>query len=66
MKGCVIKGEQYALVVLRITEWDAHGRPSKATIGYDDTTFRLDDGTPNEFLTAFVKQDCVQPRTRNN
>lgn len=65
MKGPIINGEQYQIVVLRILEWDAAGRPSKAEIGYDDTTFRLDDAEkPNHFLTAFVKAESVKAATR--
>jgi hypothetical protein len=65
-KGPVINGEQYDTVVFRVTEWDDKGRPSKALIGYDDTTFDLrDDAVSREFLVGFLKHDCVQPQTRN-
>lgn len=67
MKGPIINGKQYSLVVLRPTEWDDKGRPSKAIIGYDDATFRLDDpNQANEFLTAFVQSDSIKERTTNN
>ncbi len=67
MKGPIINGKQHDLVVLRILEWDDAGRPSKASIGYDDSSFRLDDQKlPNEFLTAFVVADSVKPRSTNN
>lgn len=60
-----IKGETYKLVVLRIVEWDPHGRPSKAVIGYDDTTFRLDDTQqPNEFMTAFVPEKMCKAHSK--
>jgi hypothetical protein len=67
MKGPTINGKPYELVLLRILEWDAGGRPSKAEIGYDDTEFRLDDESkPNEFLSAFVPSDSIgKPRTNN-
>lgn len=59
MNGPVINGEKYQLVVLKVTGWDEAGRPSQATIGYDDTTFKLEGG--EHFITAFVKQDVVKP-----
>jgi len=61
MKTRNIKGKEYSLIVLRVLEWDDQGRPSKTIIGYDDTTFRLDDGTPNHFITAFVPVDQTKP-----
>lgn len=64
MKGPIINGDQYQLVVLRVHEWDALGRPSKVEVGYDDTTFDLrDDAVSRHFITAFVKTDCVTPKT---
>lgn len=66
MKGPVINGKPHALVILRILEWDASGRPSKCIIGYDDTTFNLDEpNTPNEFLTAFINAEMIKTHTRN-
>ncbi len=57
-----IRGEPYELVVLRPCEWDFRGRPTKAEIGYEDTTFQLDDPTKaNEFVTAFVKVGVLDP-----
>lgn len=61
MKGPIINGEQYQLVVLKVLARDDAGRPSQAQIGYDDTTFSVEDGA--EFLTAFVKADTVKPKT---
>lgn len=67
MKSPFINGTQYELVVLRISDWDEQGRPSKAEIGYDDTSFRLDDPSKsNEFLTAFVPIFCIKSKRRDN
>lgn len=64
MKGPSINGKPHQLVVLRITARDDMGRPSECLIGYDDTTFRVDDpSVSNDFLTAFVQADSVKPRT---
>lgn len=61
MKGPIINGKPHDLVVLRVLEWDDKGRPSKAEIGYDDTTFRLDDPEkPNEFITAFAAAESLK------
>lgn len=65
-RGPRINGKLYDLVVLRVLEWDAKGRPSKAVIGYDDTTFDLrDDQVSREFMTAFVPFDMTKPQSRN-
>lgn len=57
-----IRGKTYSLVLLRILEWDAQGRPSKCVIGHDDTTFNLrDENLPREFMTAYVLADMVEP-----
>jgi hypothetical protein len=65
MRKREIKGKTYTLVVLRVTEWDALGRPSKAVIGYDDTTFDLrDDAVSREFMTAWVLDSMTTPRTK--
>ena len=53
-----IRGEEYALVVLKITGRDRHGRPSAAVIGYDDTSFHVEDG--DEFITAWVKAEFTR------
>ena len=63
MQTITVNGKRYTLVVLRPCEWDQSGRPSKAEIGYPDTTFRLDDQTKaNEFLTAFVPEAAATPK----
>lgn len=64
MKGPVINGEQYLLVLLRIIDRDDMGRPNKVILGYDDSTFDLKDPTvSNEFITAFIKEDLIKPKT---
>lgn len=61
MKELTLGAERYVLVVLRILEVDAHGRPSKCEVGYDDTTFHLsEDQAKNHFITAYVKEDLVK------
>lgn len=61
-----IKGKDYSIVILRVIERDGSGRPSKCVIGYDDTTFRLDDPkVSNEFITAFVPTDVIKKVTRH-
>lgn len=47
-----IKGKEHQLVVLYITERDAHGRAKKATIMYDEETVDVQEGM--EFATAFI------------
>lgn len=61
MNGPTINGDKYALVVLKVLERDETGRPAKVLMGYDDTTFSVEEGA--EFLTAFVKADLVKPAT---
>jgi hypothetical protein len=61
-----IKGKPHSLVVLRVLEWDEKGRPSKCVIGYDDTTFRIDDETPNEFFTVLVPVGMTETKRRDN
>lgn len=61
-----IKGKDYSLVILRVLEWDANGRPSKCVIGYDDTTFKLNDPKQsNHFITAFVPVDNIKKQARH-
>lgn len=57
-KKRTIRGEEHSLIVLKITGRDRLGRPSTATIGYDDTIFNLSEG--DEFVTAFVPTKCVK------
>lgn len=54
-----IKGKDYQLVVLHVLERDAEGRPSKVTVGYDDTTFKVAGG--EQFLTAYVSVEGCEP-----
>jgi hypothetical protein len=62
-----IRGKAHKLVVLRVLDWDELGRPSKCIVGYDDTTFDLrDESVSREFMTAYVPEEMVKPRTRNN
>ena len=66
MKGPTINGKPHSLIVMRVLERDEQGRPSKCIVGYDDTSFRLDDpGLPNEFMTAFVPTEMINKRTIN-
>ena len=66
MQKAVIGDKEYTLVVLRVLEKDGKGRPSRALVGYDDTTFRLDDpALPNEFVTAWVPSECVRATPPN-
>lgn len=60
MNGPIINGEQYQLIILRVKARDPEGRPSEAQLGYDDTTFEVQEGT--EFITAFVPAHTVAPR----
>lgn len=61
MKTREIKGKDYVLVVLRITDWDDKGRPSAATIGWDDSTFDLrDPKVSREFMTAWVPAEMAK------
>lgn len=60
-----IRGQEHQLVLLRITAWDAHGRPSAAEIGHDDTTFDLSENQlNNHFITAYVRADQIKKVTR--
>lgn len=54
----------YKLVVMQILEKDDFGRPSKVTVGYDDTAFSLRDS--EEFMTAFVPVDMMQIETKGD
>lgn len=61
----IIKDTDHELVVLRVTSYDEKGRPATAIIGYDDTTFRIDDpAQENVFLTAWVQSDSVKPNPK--
>jgi len=56
MKGPIINGEQYDVVVLRVLTTDMHGRPDMFEAVHSEQTVRLDDGKRNVFITAFIKQ----------
>lgn len=56
-----IRGKLYELVVLKVLERDAQGRPSKFECGYDDSVFKIDGG--EDFITAYIHQDSLAPRT---
>jgi len=65
MKGPVINGKQYVVVVLRPVEWDEQGRPSKVIVGYGNETFRLDDpNLANEFFVAFAPEGMSKQQER--
>ena len=50
-----IGDKEYTLVVMRVIDFDAKGRPNSVIVGYDDATFDLrDDSVPREFYTAWV------------
>jgi hypothetical protein len=61
-KTRTIGGKDYKLVVLRVLERDAQGRPSKVELGHDDAVFKVEDGM--EFFTAYVFADSVKPNPK--
>jgi hypothetical protein len=56
-----INGVEHHLVVMKVTDHDAKGRPSAAVIGYDDTTFKLEGG--EEFITAWVRVESTASKS---
>lgn len=65
MKTREIRGKTHALVVLRVTDWDAQGRPSKAEIKYDDSTIDLrNDDESREFVTAYIPEVVTKTKMR--
>lgn len=55
----LVNGKPHDLILLRVLEYDANGRPTKAEIGYPDTLFSLDDpAKPNEFITAYAPAEA--------
>lgn len=56
-KSAYVGEKKYRLVVLKITGRDKLGRPSEATIGYDDTVFNLEGG--EEFMTCFIPAEMM-------
>lgn len=57
-KRRTIRGEEYAIVILKVAERDAHGRPRVATIFVDDTEKISIEGG-EEFITAFIRVDLL-------
>lgn len=64
MKRKTIQGEDHALVLLKVEEKDAFGRPTKCTIGYDDAVFDIKGG--EEFITAWVPSKLIVPQTKGD
>lgn len=62
IKGPIINGEQYVVIVLKITEEDGFGRPQKADILHDDQTVNIQGG--EKFITALVKERLVERQTK--
>lgn len=60
----VINGQPHKLILLKVEERDAFGRPSKVTCGYDDTVFDLKGG--EVFITAYAHADSVVAKTKGN
>lgn len=56
-----IRGVPHALVVLKVTGRDANGRPSEASVVYDEQTVQVADG--DEFITCYVPEKCVAKRS---
>ena len=50
----------YVVVLLKVDARDDQGRPSRVTVGYDDTTFQVEEGM--EFITALVKPETVKKK----
>lgn len=62
-----VNGKDHSAVVLRVTDWDEKGRPSKVVVGYDDTVFDLrDESQSREFYTALVPTVMTARRTRGH
>lgn len=57
-KRIKIGGLWHVLIILKVEARDHQGRPSKATVGHDDTTFHLQGG--EEFITAWVPEKTVK------
>jgi hypothetical protein len=65
-KRVKIAGKKYALVVLRVKEFDEKGRPSMVMVGYDDTVFRVDDEKQsNDFYTCLVPEEMLKTSSIN-
>lgn len=56
-----IGGKRYKLCILRVIEHDEQGRPSHASIGYDDTVFDLsDERISRKFVTAWIPVSVIK------
>jgi hypothetical protein len=53
-------GDRYDVVVMRILEKDAAGRPRKLLVIDEDETVQLDDGLPNEFAVVYGRRDMFK------
>lgn len=60
-KRYVIRGEPHSLVVMKVVESDAQGRPRKLEVIYDEESVAVKDGF--EFITAYVPEKVVAKRT---
>ncbi len=61
LKAKGLKDERLVCVLLLVKGRDEHGRPKEAIVGHDDTVFSLQGG--EEFITAWVPEQCVAKRT---
>lgn len=52
------KKREYCLAILKVDSFDEYGRPSKVTVGYDDTSFKLDQGM--QFWTAWIPVEMTE------
>lgn len=64
MRTKQIKGEMHSQILLLVTARDGLGRPIRAKLGYDDTTFELKGG--EEFITAWVPSHTIEPTTKGS
>lgn len=59
-----INGERHTPIVLKVRERDDFGRPTLCEVGYEDSSFSVEDGA--EFLVVWAKRKTVAPRTKGN
>jgi hypothetical protein len=52
VKHRTIAGKEHQLVVLKVTSRDERGRPKTCDVGFDDTTFKLEQN--DHFITCWV------------
>lgn len=64
MRKKTIQGKDCVLVVLKVEERDEFGRPRKVTVGFDDSTFKLEGG--EEFYTAWISAEAAHIETKGN